>query len=470
MKPMNCHDAQESLGAWLDRECDEPERAALEAHLEQCAGCRGLAESLQAQDRQLREALAADRAAAQRITDQVVQKLSTDGVAPLPSSASRWPLREWFMLVWAAAAGFLLAVWLFAPRPGNNPASPPVAESSSPPSSTDPGATDPAAAAAIAQFVASTGAVEVFDPQRSAWFPVSNNMSVYMCPESRVRTADNVQCELRTNEGCVIRMNDETEITLAGSSSIDLQKGQIWCQAPQEVALEVRVSGGQNRQPQPVMWSTGPSCAVTGIHEQGQVQVLNAAGQIHVRSHDGDQELRPGELAEIIGGKLQTENAVSPLLFDRWIHPLLMQKGPGNEELEQRVNGMLAQIGRTKIEVLYEQEIRALGEHAVLPLVRYLRSPLSQQQPNRYAAMRLAADLAPVWLIPDFIELLKDEDPEIRVAAAQTLQRLTGLHMDRNAEDWRGNPSELAPTIERWGTWWQTHRHQFPSPTVRFTD
>ena len=132
---------------------------------------------------------------------------------------------------------------------------------------------------------------------------------------------------------------------------------------------------------------------------------------------------------------------------------------------------MLAQIGRTKIATLYEQEIRTLGEHGVLPLVRFIQSPLAENDPvRRHAAMGIAADLAPIWLIPDLIDLLGHSDGYIRRQAAATLHRLTALDMNLSPERWQEKPNEEQTMArEDWKTWWAKHRDQYPSPRLQIT-
>src|SRR5690606_14694322 len=91
----------------------------------------------------------------------------------------------------------------------------------------------------VARLVASTGRVERFDDSRQDWVAIESATS-FACPtDSRLRTAPDVRCELQTGNGCVVRLNDRTEVTLLGSSSLALHQGQVWCRSPGEVSLEL---------------------------------------------------------------------------------------------------------------------------------------------------------------------------------------------------------------------------------------
>lgn len=467
---MNCREFHSLFEQWIAGTADETAPRALELHANKCEYCQAYLntqEFLSEQnDELLRTALTEPQAAA-RVAERVIDRIASPQLLAtlLGKQSTTWS--TWVVPLLTLVAGFLLALFVL-PRPEKaDPVLPPVAQAAPPPAS-------------VAHFVAATGPVEMFDDQRQNWVPIERNKIKYMlCPsDTRVRTTADVRCELKTDDGCVIRLNDQTEVTLRGSSSIELAQGQVWCRSPRETKLEVRVaslSGGNEKQPQaeqPSMWSVGPSCVMTGIQPAGRVQVVNAEGEINLRTAAGVQRLDPGQVAEISNGEItRPARHVDPLLSTRWMQPLLVQRGPDDAELKQRVDTLLAQIGRSKIASLYEQEIRSLGEHAVLPLVRFIQSPLAENDPaRRTAAMELTADLAPVWLIPDLIDLLEHTDPFVRRQAAATLQRLTALDMNLSPDNWREKPNEAqAAALVDWRNWWAAHREQYPTPQLQIT-
>lgn len=489
---MNCLEFKSRWQAWLAGETDEV-ATALEQHVEHCAHCQQLLESANAEGaeemEQLRAALVEPKAAA-RVAERVmanlvvargsnVENTASSMTASSATSASTgnsivWP--AWLTPLLTLVAGFVLAMFILRPDqvkqdPKNNIQTgmtglKPVAPKLEVPLKT------------VAHLVAATGRVEMFDDKQQDWIPIDATKT-FACPiDSRVRTTPDVRCELTTGDGCTIRMNDKTEVTLRGSSSIELQKGQVWCRSPRETQLEVRVADVGNvdlklpKSSQPTMWCVGPSCVMTEIEPAGRVQVVNAEGEINVRTAAGEQRLEPGQIAEISNGEVtRPSRHIDPVLSTRWMQPLLIARGPDDTELKERVDKMLAQIGRTKIATLYEQEIRSLGEHGVLPLVRFIQSPLAENDPvRRHAAMEITADLAPVWLIPDLIDLLANPDPYVRRRAAATLHRLTAMDMNMSQEAWQEKPNEQQTTaLADWKSWWATHRDQYPSPRVQIT-
>lgn len=472
---MTCGEFQAQLQAWLAGETDESAAHALEAHVNDCADCQALLEAdndlVAAEGEQLRAALAEPQAA-KRVAAQAIAQL----VPPAAESAHTIPTpiiwSAWLTPLLTLVAGFLLAVFVLPPvEKKTDPKQPIIAQ----PPVVQPTATP------VAHLVAATGPIEMFDDKRQDWVAVGLKGVQYLaCPsDARVRTAPDVRCELQTGDGCVIRLNDQTEVTLRGSSSIELRQGQVWCRSPRETQLEVRVASADTHQKEPwqrsqlpSMVCVGPSCVMTGIQPAGGVQVVSAEGEINLRTAAGEERLDPGQVAEISNGTItKPARHVDPLLATRWMQPLLVQRGPNDAELKLRVDTLLAQIGQSKISTLYEQEIRALGEHAVLPLVRYIQSPLAEKDPaRRSAAMELTADLAPVWLIPDLIDLLENPDPYVRRQAAVTLHRLTALDMTLSPDDWRQKPNDdQAKALSEWRAWWAAHRHQYPQPQLRIT-
>jgi hypothetical protein len=467
---MKCREFQSQYKQWIAGETDEPAADALEAHASQCEFCQAFLNTEEflsdRENEDLRTALVSPQAAA-RVADRVIDRLATPHLLTKLHGPQRKALSVWLVPLLTLVAGFLLAMWVLpGPEKKVDLVQPPVAP--------------PAAPIPVAHFVAATGPVEMFDKHTQVWTPIDQDkLKMFACPtDTRVRTTADVRCELQTGEGCVIRLNDQTEVTLRGSSSIELAQGQVWCRSPRETKLEVRVTsvGGANqKQPkaeQPSLWSVGPSCVMTGIQPAGSVQVVNAEGEINLRTATGDQRLDAGQVAEISNGEITTPSRrVDPLLSTRWMQPLLVQRGPDDAELKQRVDTLLAQIGQSKIATLYEQEIRSLGEHAVLPLVRFIQSPLAEKDPTRRtAAMELTSDLAPVWLIPDLIDLLAHTDPFVRRQAAATLFRLTALNMNLSPDDWREQPNDAqAAALMEWRNWWAAHREHYPAPHLQIT-
>src|SRR5207247_2573223 len=185
-------------------------------------------------------------------------------------------------------------------------------------------------------------------------------------------------------------------------------KGQVWCSAPPDVAMEVCTSVPaedpapctKNAAPPPESrsWSFhSPSrgSLISCLGDKGDLRLTAARGTVEVRAGDSRRRLPPGETVTIQRGQLaQLPYQEDALLAATWIDTLLVKKGHTDPELLARVDGLLAEIGRAKSSFLYEQELRGLGEHCVLPLLRYVQSSLSDDDSShRHEAMRIVADL-----------------------------------------------------------------------------
>ena len=93
-----------------------------------------------------------------------------------------------------------------------------------------------------------------------------------------------------------------------------------------------------------------------------------------------------------------------------------------------------------------------------------LRTPRRQSCERRRLAMSILADTGPVWMAPDFVGLLEDDDPEVRFQAARGLRRLTGETQGLEPGDWKNDRSELGEAVSEWKSWWQSHRPSWPVP------
>ncbi|MEK6262410.1 MAG: hypothetical protein AABP62_27745 [Planctomycetota bacterium] len=210
------------------------------------------------------------------------------------------------------------------------------------------------------------------------------------------------------------------------------------------------------------------------VDQSGGCRISAAGGEINVTLGREQQTLKRGEIARIVEGQLVIErHHADALLSTSWMQSLLVRKGHDSAELGDRVNRLLANLGRSKMANLYEDEIRSLGEHAVLPLLRFVQSPTSRDDPGkRLSAMAIIADVAPTWVIGDLIGLLSDDEPHVRTQAATALLRLTRQTHGRAPAAWSAPLSECEESLQRWQQWWQTNAHRYeprekkPTPAV----
>jgi hypothetical protein len=433
---MDCPAALELLNAWLDGELESSDRTVLEAHLAGCGDCRAAADALRLQDADLVRALAPGRPAAQAVARRAIDRLTAE------MHRERGP-RRWISLAAAAAAGFLLAVGLLRPwrAPRENAAvridrTSPLEASVPPP---------------FARLALATGLTEVCLPDDApkgpiAWYgcPTSSTIDSGAC----VRTGANARCELDTSDGSQLRLNADTEVRLKHPRRVEVNHGQLWSSVAEgEQPFEIQTADAQ----------VAARCAKFDLRCPSDETVLTVVeGEATVQSEGMSRNVAAGEQVTIVAGKIAEERRLQDPLFDtRWVHELLALKGPDDSELAGRLNDLLAQIGRAKLSLLYEDEIRRLGEPAVWPLLRFLTSSRADDQPQtRAVAARIAADLAPPRAVPDLIELLADPDAEVRAEIARALQRVTGRDQGRPADQWRADWISCEPTQRQWRDWW----------------
>lgn len=482
---MNCDQSRVLIDGWIDQEIPEDDRAALESHLATCPDCRELADAVRVTDADLMAAFQPGREAAQRVSQEVARSLrthssdrprATSAAATGPSEAAP-SSTNWLSLALALVIGFVLALVIFPPASQQIPESPEqIARPAHPPEFQEPGSVVPRSSdpPQVATLVAYTGDVQ-FDFGTGNW--TSSTETEMGCPsDSRVRTSKNSLCELVTADGAIVRMDVDTEVRLRSARELELQRGQLFCRSPEGVPIAVTSCDATEPPsvPPETLWSaTGAGTEfIASKASGGSGCVTPSKANVAVETSSGRHQIQPGESAIIVNGRVdRTRHDNDPLLSASWIHPLLTRKGHRDPELRQRVDELLAQIGRSKTSTLYESELRSLGEYCVLPLIRYVQSPISRKEPNRRTlAIRVVADLVPAVALGELLPLLSDESPEVRFQTARALQRLTGLTHGRSPEQWRVSLTNCAPTSALWTAWWEGNRDRLPALPAMPTD
>ncbi len=428
-----CETAHELLCARLDEELPAEMTPALDEHLAQCADCRALADALSSQSQELRRAFAGERRAADNVAERAIEQLLA-GEAPVRARA-----RGWLVPLLAAAAGFLLAVAVF--RPWQQPQRPPP-QAGQPPAS-------------IAHLALATGLVERLEG--SSWQALATGAALRA--GDRLRTAAEVRCELLVEDGSLVRLNAGTELCLQGPRALQLLGGQVWSQVePAADTFRVRL-------PDASVEALGTRFDVSLLDDQAVVIVEE--GATRVRTLAGEALVQAGQRLQIDAGVAGDPHQLGQVFqATQWVHEILVLKGRDNPELAERLNDVLAQLGRQKVHYLLEEEIRALGDHCVLPLVRYLQATydlVGNDREVRQRAARIVADIAAPWSIPLLIELLEDPDLKVCAQAARALERLTDRSLGLTSEQWLQATSEQAKEVQlRWRSWWQENKYRFP--------
>jgi ferric-dicitrate binding protein FerR (iron transport regulator) len=439
---MRCDDVQGALNARADGELGEADARALDAHLAGCAQCRSAAEGLQAIDAELRRAFVPGRKAAALLAERVAAEVrarvgTVTAVAPPAAPA---PRLAWGQVLVAVAAGFLLAIAVFRPwQPRSaRPALPPRLEP-------------------VGRMAVASGPVEVR--------PASQVRS-FLCPpdtpigrDSIVRTGPTAQCEISLADGNALRLDCNTEVTLHESEVVEVSRGRLWSTSqPGRKGPEIQSGGGT---------FLASAAAQLAIDCQPQaVRLVVVDGQVTVQTAQRSMEVGPGRQVRIVQGRLEDgAYQCDALLETAWVNRVLALRSSENPELVERVNQLLASVGAAKLSLLYEDELRRLGDDGVPPLLAYLTSTRAMASgAQRATAARIVADVAQSRWIADLIALLTDANPDVRFHAARGLERLTGRDQGCEARAWQSQPwSACAGAHQQWLEWWAENRDRYPA-------
>lgn len=474
---MNCSHAQMMFSAWLDKQLSVDDHSAIQEHLRECGDCRNMAEQLAQDDRLLRQAFAAPRASAEQKVARIVQQFSQTLADPGEPSINHKPVvlapsagasvaaegtvslstrrmsprgGQFWSMLGGLAAGFLIAALIFQPwnHERERPQPDLVAETADHSDIEKP-------AVKVAQVTHVVGPVEMKSPQANNWFVCPADSPVL--EGCALRTMDDTLCELSTSSGGQVRMSAGTEVSFSDQDEIRLTKGRMWFSARNDkVPMEVEIPPGK----------IVAKNAVFDVSCLDQVTILTvASGELTLASAGSEVILTERDRITWQGNQIRERERVFDTLLDtRWVNRLLLDKGPNDEEFNQRINEILASMGEAKVSWLYESEIRALGSEVVLPLVRFLESSRSaSNQELRSKAGLLVGDLADSSHVPSLIGLLNDENAEVRFHAARALQRLTAEDQGWTVEQWKTEPViSCQSTSTAWENWLKENKDRYP--------
>ena len=462
---MNCEECQNQIGAAHDGEMDDAARIQLEAHLAECGECRGLAEGLEYVDALLRRSLRPMKRRASELAEEVTLKLS--GSFPQPASQRNV---QWPRMTAAVLAGFLIACLVFQPwrdQPDSDGLVPAIVVGPDEEATSElhrVNSNPQTAAATVAHLRAATGPIDVRFPDQVEWVTYAD-VPTFQCPgDTCVKTPSGSLCEFETTSGCVVRMRDDTEVKVHSPDRLQLSEGHVWCNVPESGRLLVTTERPIADSQEAAMSADvfGPAVMMQCVNPDPPT-VTSCSGLIDVANGSERRTVAAGGSIQLVSGALVSSiPADSPLLSEAWMHPLLIRNGFDDPELQNRVDALLARIGDMKMSLLYEQQIRGLGEHAALPLLKFVQASQSDvDQERREAAARILADIGPVWMITEFLDLLNDDNPRVRAAGDRALVRLTGRESGTSGDDWATDPNTWNTVREDWRNWWEQSGKQF---------
>ncbi|MGI9457955.1 MAG: zf-HC2 domain-containing protein [Aeoliella sp.] len=426
---MNCKQIIDQLSAWIDNELTSEQSQAIEKHLDSCSECSTLADELRSMHEETVQEFSAASESAERVVERVINQIPIQNSVRVSKSDRIW--HRYASLVAAAAAGFLLAA-VFLPRPTSSPTESHNAQLAQIP---------------FAAVRVSTGPLEVAPACDSTTF--SEQKSPIVKVGTKLRTGIH-KGELQTPSGATIRLDSETQISVRSEDELILESGRLFC-CPSSDASTVAVSSkGATFQ---------ISDATCDIKCDGEsVELIALDGSIQVLGDDSRSNVESGDKVRFVSGKIVDKVGVrDPVIETRWIHELLLRKSFDDDELQQRVEQLWASLGHSKMQYLYEEEIRAIGCSSVKPLSAFLSSEdeSHQRDHRRKLAAQIVSDVADFRAIPRLIDLLDDKDPQVRLHIARGLKRITGRDMGMTPEQLMdATVQQRATLIVKWREWW----------------
>lgn len=403
---MNCESLPLLLNAALDDKLSLQEQADMQSHLAECDACREQWAELQSLHRDLSRVLSPP--SIEPVVDRVMSSLARQpSVVILPPVNSdqrlRTSSRNSRFVLFVVAGTLLFAVGTIMQWPMATPA--------------------------VAEIAMATGPID-FKPANSPdWIATDGTSRVPLSAHTRVRTSSTSLCEIRTKANAVVRLNHETELVMHRAESVELVAGELWCRAPVSTNLQIRAASRVNDVANKNVFTCPSTTEVqwTALPNQ-EVSCLDvAATPVEITLPLTTCSIQPGECVTFASGSPRPEQTrhSNPMLATNWQLPLLVLGNPHDSELQDRLTGILATIGQSKVSYLYEDQIRQLGPPGAIPLLAFVRSPDSLKKPDlRIRAMGLAAELASESSLADLEQLLRDQDPVIQKMAARTIRRL----------------------------------------------
>ena len=292
----------------------------------------------------------------------------------------------------------------------------------------------------VARVVRTVGVVEYRTPQDTRWRRFDAGAAIPVEAGARLRTPPSSLCEMETAAHSMIRLNQETEVVVHKAEQIELVAGELWCSTASSTQCTILVpGGGQIIQATPAAQGMQQFQCPSNSETQWSVtdletKCLGVSDTLTELTMTETKMPSPFSCAVEPGQSLSVMNDQPPvatghedrLLAMGWQLPLLAVRQPDDPELQDRLQSLLARIGQTKMSSMYDSQIRSLGSAGTIPLIAFVRSPKSLDDPElRHRAMQIIADLAPASARSDLESLAKDSDATVSRFATAALTRLS---------------------------------------------
>lgn len=409
-----CGDICAKLSALLDNELPEDESAVVRQHLDSCDDCRQEWQELQSLDQQLNGLLTIDG-----VPEKVASISQASPLQLASTETNRRSVVTWASIIAAIATVILVAFFMTRPRTDQET----VVEKPNMIAKKE----DPPKPQIVAHLVRATGPVKILPSGSEQWISADPVAEFSITEGARLKTGDDVLCEFTTTTAGKFRVNESAEIVVHNSDQVELLKGKLWCLAPKDSAIDVRI---------PVQDGPLPKIATMTCPRDAEIQCV--AGESFAACDSVSKQNPPAQLAigtftcpigpgetVSIDAQQNVDRKVDPSATKVWQLPLLATGHSIDDELLLSISGLLAPVGMTKARHLNETQIRRLGPNGALPLLAFVESETAPSQLQlRRTAVRIASDLADEKAIEILQKLASDPDPYISRCADQALKKI----------------------------------------------
>ena len=265
-----------------------------------------------------------------------------------------------------------------------------------------------------------------------------------------IKTAAGSRATVDFPDGCELRINEKTVVSIEGPRKIDLKEGRIFVKVVK----------------------TGPNFEINSPHvpvfsNQSLVDIVfvprvpnGAPASTLVRVLEGTAKATSPKFSTVLFAGFSTTavgsqlNTPDPLrngpLETAWTHPLLLERGRLDEEIGNRVMDLIQVLGR---EEAAEAALRSLGDLGAAELVRFLtRSAGAPLPERRTTAARIVSETGTLKSATQLVSLLQHPEADIRVIAASGLARLAGgKDLGFNEQFWKGETRDAGQ--KAWEDW-----------------
>jgi ferric-dicitrate binding protein FerR (iron transport regulator) len=307
---------------------------------------------------------------------------------------------------------------------------------------------DPAAGAKVTilqgTLEAKIGAAENFAPVKAG--------DQIECPLT-LKTGAGAKALLELPDGCELRVNEQTEITLETPRKFVLKIGRVFLKvsapaAPVDFATELHP---MKLEACSADISYAPRVP-NGSPAATKFMVLD--GKMQAFTKKFSPVISAGWWATGYGQQLNTPDTINNGSMDTaWVHSLLAERGRADEETSTRTEELLSILAKQPENDPAEAALRSLGELAAPGIARYLGKNvlLETQVLRRKAAARAIADAATVKSAGLLAGLLSHGEAQVRVLIAGGLARIAGKDLGFKEDYWKGSSVDAGK--KAWEDW-----------------